>query len=264
MERDVIAERTSEGKISKALQGYLVYGKFIPYGYSKEHDGRGNRMVVNPEEAKIVKEIFELFIKEGKGTGEIASILTARGIGTNIDQKIESGEAVRGKLHKGLFRQTSLVRTLRNTAYVGEYVCNRNEHEKRKDEHGVYRVYKTEKPESEWIRISCEPIIDRKLFERAQELLDNSKVIRRNRGENHIFTGLVKCAECGRTFNHYASSKGTSNYRCGGKRREKVSKLCENRDISEEKLISFVWPKIELAIRNQKEFLKAYENSLRD
>lgn len=127
-------------------------------------------------------------------------------------------------------------------------------------------MLKTEKPESEWVRIPCEPIVDKKIFEKAQELLDNSKTIRRNRGENHLFTGLLKCAECGRTFNYYFSHKKTGNYRCGGKKKDKVLKenLCSNRDISESKLISLVWTKIELALRSKTEFLKAYENSLKD
>lgn len=266
MERDVIAERTSEGKISKAMQGYLVYGKLVPYWYKKVHDGKWNRLTLNPEEAEVVKEMFELFVKEGKGTGEIASILTARGIGTNIDRRLRAGDNLPEKLHKGLFRQTSIVRILRNTTYIGEYVCNKNEHTKQMDEWGDSYMLKTEKPESEWVRIPCEPIVDKKIFEKAQELLDNSKTIRRNRGENHLFTGLLKCAECGRTFNYYFSHKKTGNYRCGGKKKDKVLKenLCSNRDISESKLISLVWTKIELALRSKTEFLKAYENSLKD
>ena len=31
MEREVITERTHEGKLSKALQGYFVYGRNAPY-----------------------------------------------------------------------------------------------------------------------------------------------------------------------------------------------------------------------------------------
>lgn len=181
MEREVIAERTSEGKISKALQGYFVYGNHVPYGYKKEYDGKGNRLVLDDEEAKIVQEIFELFTKEKKGTGEIASILTARGIGTNIDRKIKSGEQSTKKLHSGLFRQTNIVRILRNNTYLGEYICNKSETTKQTDELGTSYIDRTEKPESEWIRIPCESVIDKKTFNKAQELLDGSKVIRRNR-----------------------------------------------------------------------------------
>ena len=40
MERTVIAERTLGGKISKSMLGYVVYGKYVPFGYMKVHDGR--------------------------------------------------------------------------------------------------------------------------------------------------------------------------------------------------------------------------------
>lgn len=278
MEREIILERTMEWKISKAMEWYIVYGKYYPFWYSKHHDGRGNKLVVNPEEAEIVKEIFSLFVEEWKGTGEIANILTARGIGTNIDRRSVEENGLRKKLHTWLFRQSSIVRMLRNETYIGKYICNRYKHELEDAEEGEYdgnddeyrkkrvRNVKIEKPESEWITIECEPIIDRKMFERAQELLDATKVIRRNRWENHLFTGLVKCAECGRTFNFYKSFKWTGQYRCGGKKKDKVSKenLCWNRDISEMKLIDYVWPKIELALQNKTEFLRSYEESLQD
>lgn len=39
-ERDTIAERTMEGKYSKALEGYIVYGKNVPYGYRKYEVGK--------------------------------------------------------------------------------------------------------------------------------------------------------------------------------------------------------------------------------
>jgi DNA invertase Pin-like site-specific DNA recombinase len=38
MERSVITERTSEGKLSKALKNYVVYGNSAPFGYKKVSD----------------------------------------------------------------------------------------------------------------------------------------------------------------------------------------------------------------------------------
>ncbi|MFZ4461546.1 MAG: hypothetical protein ACOYN2_03250 [Patescibacteria group bacterium] len=42
-----------------------------------------------------------------------------------------------------------------------------------------------------------------------------------------------------------------------------MTHVCTNKDISETKLMEIVWPKIELVIRSETEFLKAYESSLR-
>ena len=46
-----------------------------------------------------------MYVHEGKSSGEIANILTARKVGTNIDHLIEEGKKPRTKMHKGLFPQ---------------------------------------------------------------------------------------------------------------------------------------------------------------
>lgn len=87
VERSTIASRTREGKISKAKDGYIVYGSVVPYGYRKIEAGKGYKLGIDQEEAEIVREIFSMYADDGNGTGEIARILTARGIGTNIDRR---------------------------------------------------------------------------------------------------------------------------------------------------------------------------------
>ena len=43
-----------------------------------ENDGHGNKLVLNPETAPVVMEIFDMYVKEKKTSGEIARVLTAR------------------------------------------------------------------------------------------------------------------------------------------------------------------------------------------
>lgn len=254
-ERETIAERTMQWKLSKAMQWFIVYGNLVPYGYRKVHDGKWNRLIVDPEELEVVREIFSMFVEENMGTGEIARILTARNIGTNIDWKLQEWEKISEKKHKGLFRQHNIARMLRNTTYIGEYICNRKASVKI-DGKTIQRL----KDESEWVRIPCDPIVDRRIFERAQKLLDKSGELYR-RWETHIFTGLVKCAECGKSFNYYKAHKGTGQYRCWGKQKDKVSRenLCKNRDISELKLLNIIWPEIERYLKNPWKALKRYK-----
>lgn len=86
----------------------------------------------------------------------------------------------------------------------------------------------------------------------------------RGRGEAHLFTGLVKCGECGRSFNYYLSRKETGNYRCAGKKRDKVvpEHYCKNTDISERKLIEKIWPPIEHFLQHPEDAVRAYEARL--
>lgn len=75
-------------------------------------------MVAYLEEARIVQEIFTMFVDECLGTGKIARILAARDIGNNIDNRIVEGEQLRTKIHKNLFRQGIIRDILRNTTYT--------------------------------------------------------------------------------------------------------------------------------------------------
>ena len=44
----------------------------------------------------------------------------------------------------------------------------------------------------------CEPMIDRELFENVQEIIKSKEIRKPRTGRVYIFTGLVRCAECGR------------------------------------------------------------------
>lgn len=252
MERDVITERTHEWKLSKALQGYFVYGNTTPYGYKKVHDGKWNIMTIDEDEAPIVWEIFDMYTREWKWTGEIARILTARGIGTRRDHELENNIRT-WKVHKWLFRQSVILEILKSTAYIGKYYCNKFEVTR---EDGVTR--RKLKDESEWVLLPCDSIVEEKIWLLAQEKISKWKVIS-GRWEKHIFTWLLKCEECGKAFNYYKSRKWTGNYRCGGKKKDKVCILCKNKDISEEKLLKYLKPYFESILLDAEWFIKKYE-----
>ena len=255
MERDVITERTSEGKYSKALQGYLVYGSSVPYGYEKIHDGRWNKLKIYEEEAKIIWEIYDMYVIEDKSTSEIARILTARGIWERGDTEQKAG--IRNtKVHSGLFRQSTIADFIRNETYRGKYYCNR--YSVKKEWGG--KTITTLKDEKEWVLIECDPLVSEDIWKRAQEKMNKSNIFS-GKWETHIFTGLVKCGECGKSYNFYKSHKGTGNYRCGGKKKDKVSldHVCKNKDISEEKILSGVLPILEKMLMNAERFIADYE-----
>ena len=263
MEREVIAERTLEGKKTKSMQGYVVYGKYVPFGYMKVRDGRGSLLAIDPVESEIVKEIFRMYAHEWKSSGEIARILTERNVGTNIDRGLAEGEKLRPKLHTGLFRQHSIMRILQNPTYTGIYTSNKSKSVK--NEAG--KTIQIPKDSSEWISIPCDRLIDNETFAKTQELIPQGRMLYgHGKWGIHLFTGLVRCAECGRSYAYYQSKKKTGNYSCAGRKKGKVSteNRCTNGDISEIKIMSFVWPKIELFLKNPGELIQKYGSSLRD
>jgi len=85
-ERENIAYRTNYGKRNKVKSGKIYVQGLPPYGYKEQIDKSDDEivkrsLVVEPEEAEVVQEIFEMFINDNDVTvTSIARHLTAKGI----------------------------------------------------------------------------------------------------------------------------------------------------------------------------------------
>lgn len=69
-EREKIKERTRRGRIQKAQNGKWV-GHSVPYGYVRQGKRQDAKLVLDPEKAQIIRQIFEEFLK-GKTMYSIA------------------------------------------------------------------------------------------------------------------------------------------------------------------------------------------------
>ncbi|WP_276916604.1 recombinase family protein [Aneurinibacillus aneurinilyticus] len=188
-EKAKINERMSRGRREKARQG-RVLRDFQVYGYS--YDKENEQMVINEEEAAIVRLIFDLFTKPGKvqGMNGIALYLTKEGIPT--------------KRGKGIWHRQVVRQILMNEAYIGQFYQNRwntegmlgNKHKSKEE-----RIPMKERPREEWILIPCPPIIEKEQFEYVQKLLQDSRRRWAKRGlREYLLSGLLRCAECGNTM----------------------------------------------------------------
>ena len=82
-----ISERTQFGVIQSMKRG-VAFGNIV-YGYDFVRDeitGKKTKLVINPREAEIVKEIFKMYLIYGKGAYTIAKELQKRGV--NIKRPI--------------------------------------------------------------------------------------------------------------------------------------------------------------------------------
>ena len=78
-ERELTSERIKVAFNQKAKQGYTLCCACTPYGYNRK---KGNKVIIiNQEEAKVVRRIFKMYI-EGTSFTTIAKRLTAEGIPT--------------------------------------------------------------------------------------------------------------------------------------------------------------------------------------
>lgn len=135
--------------------------------------------VIVPEEAEIVKLIFEKYVHDGMGLFEIARLLNSHNFKTS---------------HGKEFERRSIEYILQNPTYCGMVRWNRTINES-----------KEIRPESEWIIAEGEQpaIISKELFDKAQERYKREYRPRGARPAStykHWLSGIVKCPACGRTM----------------------------------------------------------------
>jgi site-specific DNA recombinase len=195
-ERALILDRSRRGKIYKAKQGNPICLPSVAYGYNRVRNGQEISIEICEEKAKVVKDIFRLYVYEKKSISEIARILTQRGVKTanNRPRWIEG----------------SIRHMLKNTAYIGTAYFGKTE-----GSNGVsdrirhYKSGKSSQPtharkvlsEEKWLPIAMPAIISECDFEQAQKQLQiNRELAARNTKEPSLLQGLVFCDECGNPF----------------------------------------------------------------
>jgi site-specific DNA recombinase len=245
-ERRLILERTRRGKLHKAKQGFIV-GGVPPYGYEyapRTLEEKGH-FKINKEEAKIVRQIFELYLRL-KSVREVVRELTRLGIRPRQGKQ---------------WRNSTLHRLLRNTAYIGTIYYNKRrmielENSKRKYSRRVKTGVRWRNRE-EWIPIKVPPILDEQLFTAVQELLKKNAKSLRKPNSPYLLSSLIKCGNCGST---YGGEKfhGVAYYRCNNRHRTfPLSKNCHAKSIKAEKIDKVVWDTVFGAMSNPKLMISA-------
>jgi site-specific DNA recombinase len=225
-ERALILDRSRRGRIYKAKQGNPVCLPGVAYGYRRVKTDHKVLVEVCEEEAKVVKDIFRMYVYDKKTISEIARILTQAG--------------VRTANNRPAWTESSIRHMLKNTAYIGTAYYGKTE-----VSNGVsnrIRHYKSGKvlqskharkilSEEKWLPIPMPAIISENDFEEAQKQLQvNKELASRNTKEPALLQGLVFCGECGNPFykrSRKYKEKSKSYYYCKSHIDRKLKK-CTN------------------------------------
>lgn len=168
------------GEVFRGMKENAMRGSYQarpPLGYRiTEH---GKPPVVVPEEAKIIKIIFEKYVNENSNFFDIARYLNSLGLKTS---------------HNKPFERRSIEYILQNPTYCGMIRWNRTKN----DTNEI-------KDRSEWIITDGghEAIISKELFDKAQERFKRNHIPKGARPAatyKHWLSGLLKCPDCGRTL----------------------------------------------------------------
>ena len=211
----------------KRRRGEFI-GSFAPYGYAKDPEDK-NRLVPDPEAAKVVEEIF-LWYTQGLGKGAIAARLNDRGTPNPTAYKVRQGLSVFRQKNDGLWSAMTVDRILSNPVYGGTMVQGRQRVVS-------YKVHQTMSvPPEDWYVVegTHQAIVSPDLLDRARAIRESRTRRTPGRGEVHLLAGFLRCADCGASMTR-KTARGIAYYTCSTYRRK--SKLaCTSHTVREDRV----------------------------
>jgi site-specific DNA recombinase len=168
-EREEITERVNASVLTRAKLGKPINGS-SPYGFKWQD----RKLILVPEEAAIRREAYDLFLQHRR-KGVVARLLNAKGYRTRDG---------------AIWRETSILRILDESSAKGVYVFNTMR------QTGTWRT--EAKPESEWGRAECPPIVAEGLWNQVNQIIEEQLKSWKKPGKQpmHLFSGLAYCS-CG-------------------------------------------------------------------
>ncbi len=188
MERERARQRTYDAMLRKAKAGHVTGGKVYGYDNREILSAEGHRLhvlrVVNPREAELVRQIFDMYAG-GLGITRIAKRLNEEGVPA-------PRHSPRG------WAPTAVREILRRPLYKGEIVWNQLQ----KIVRGGTKK-RRERDEKDWIRLDAPDlrIIPPDLWDTVQARVAKTKGTGRSafrdQDSKYLLTGMARCAHCG-------------------------------------------------------------------
>lgn len=254
-ERAKIIERHRRGKRHAARVGAVNVLSGAPYGYryvTKYEGGGQARYEIMPDEARVVRQVFDWVGRDRQTIGEVCRRLTQAGEVTRTGKTVWDRSVVWG--------------ILKNPAYTGAAAFGKTRHGPLRPRLRAQRnrpvqprraVSISDVPPEEWITIPVPALVELEVFAAVQEQLQENKRHARQqsrRGALYLLQGLLQCQHCGYAFYGkrlspsarkgkprayaYYRCLGTDAYRFGGER------ICQNTQVRTDLLDVAVWQEV--------------------
>ena len=177
-------------------------GSFAPYGYIKDPKDK-HQLIVDADAAETVKKIYEMCL-QGTAKLQIVMYLNDHGIPSPTAYRKLKGLPYSPAISDApMWGNKIITDILRNPIYTGDLVQGRRRVKS-------YKVHQIEAvPEDEWVRVpdTHEAIITHETFDRVQELLKRDTRTAPKKRELHLFSGFLRCADCGKAVTRSQSGK---------------------------------------------------------
>lgn len=196
-ERATSIARHRRGKRHAARTGAVNVLSGAPYGYryvSKYAGGGQARYDIVPEEARVVRQVFDWIARDRLSIGQVCRRLTQAGEITRTGKTVWDRSAVWGML--------------KNPAYRGNAAFGKTRQEPLRPRLRAHRgrplpprraVSTVDVPQEEWLPIPVPALVEPDVFATVQEQLrENQRHARQSRrGALYLLQGLVQCQQCG-------------------------------------------------------------------
>lgn len=252
-----LSERVRFG-YKRSVEKGIVPGSNNIYGYTKNK----GKLVIDEEQAKFIKLIFEIYVSENIGVHKLGFKLFEEYGVTNY-----SGKPIAGAVIKNI---------IRNPKYKGYFCAHKettvdyHDRKRKKFKRDEWIVYKDNE--------TCPPIVSEELWDRANEKLDakskkHDQINKNNKYSKFAFSGLMHCHYDGATFvrGTYQIGKGArsrrrkfwacNNYRIHGK---KKTEGCNSPVIYYEKLVEICKKILTMIIECQDDLISEINDMISD
>lgn len=240
--RELSKKLRRQFKIQRSNGEYL--GAFASYGYRKNPEDK-HKLVIDEYAAEIVRAIFVLKLR-GFSQQSIADYLNAECILPPAEYKKSQGLNYKSGLKgsgKAVWRAYTVQNILTNPIYIGVLVQGKR---------GTpnYKIKQMRvRDEEQWCvnKDNHEAIIDEYTFESVQKVLKRDTRVAPNTDAVNPLSGLVFCADCGRSMVKRSVSRGNKKFHYYICSTNKKGDGCSSHNISIETLENTVMR----AIKNQ-------------
>lgn len=209
--------RDTSRKIRSALETKMREGAYIaafaPYGYQKDPLDK-NHLVVDAVSGGVVREIFSMAAK-GTLPVEIARTLNARAVPPPAVYRCmtHAGLDVDRYSRRKEWTGTAVSKMLRNPVYLGHMAQGKTTKVSFKSRMMVNN------PRDEWfvVQHTHEALVDEETFDLVRRRTA-ARTCSKNGTFYNLFSGIAKCADCGRNMSATGTRKKGSpaNLTCGG------------------------------------------------
>jgi DNA invertase Pin-like site-specific DNA recombinase len=236
-----ISENVKWGRRKRFADGQVTvcYTRFL--GYDKGPDGN---LVVNPQQAKLVRYIFSLFL-QGLTFYGIAKRLESEGHKTGTGNSTWHESSVRTILTNEKYKGDALLQKY----YISDFLTKKPV------------VNKGEVPQY-YVEKNHEAIITAEVFDMVQKEIEyRSKHVETTRGA-HIFSGRITCGHCGAMYGskiwHSTSKYRKVVWQCNGRYVDRYHK-CPSPNLTEVEVKQWFVKAVNQLVGNKDEIIRNFE-----